>query len=54
MNVNMRAININSHDGVFEGEITLFVHNVSVLNALTSKLRNVDGVTQINRIYKHS
>lgn len=54
MNVNMRAININSHDGVFEGEITLFVHNVSVLNSLTSKLRNVDGVTQINRIYKHS
>ena len=54
MNVNMRAININSHDGVFEGEITLFVHNVSVLNSLTSKLRNVDGVTQINRTYKHS
>ena len=54
MNVNMRAININSNDGVFEGEITLFVHNVSVLNSLTSKLRNVDGVTQINRTYKHS
>ncbi|MBT5859308.1 MAG: bifunctional (p)ppGpp synthetase/guanosine-3',5'-bis(diphosphate) 3'-pyrophosphohydrolase [Flavobacteriales bacterium] len=54
MNVNMRAININSHDGVFEGEITLFVHNVSVLNSLTSKLKNVDGVTQINRTYKHS
>jgi len=54
MNVNMRAININSYDGVFEGEITLFVHNVSVLNSLTSKLRNVDGVTQINRTYKHS
>ena len=54
MNVNMRAININSRDGVFEGEITLFVHNVSVLNSLTSKLKNVDGVTQINRTYKHS
>jgi len=53
MNVNMRAININSNDGVFEGEITLFVHNVSVLNSLTSKLRNVDGVTQIKRTYKH-
>jgi len=54
MNVNMTAININSHDGVFEGEITLFVHNVSVLNSLTSKLKNVDGVTQIKRTYKHS
>ena len=53
MHVNMRAININSDDGVFEGEITLFVHNVTVLNTLTEKLKNVDGVTQIKRIYKH-
>ena len=52
MNVNMRAINI-SKDGIFEGEITLFVRNVSVLNSLTKKLQNVDGVTKINRTYKH-
>ena len=54
MNVNMTSININSNDGVFEGEITLFVHNVTVLNDLTKKLKNVDGVTKINRIYKHN
>ena len=53
MNVNMRAINIISNNGVFEGEITLFVHNVTVLNTLTGKLKNVDGVTQIKRIYKN-
>ena len=52
MNVNMRAIHINSKDGVFEGEITLFVKNVDVLNHLIEKLRNVDGVTQIKRTYK--
>ena len=39
MNVNMRAININSKDGVFEGEITLFVRNVSVLNSLTKNFK---------------
>ena len=27
--------------------------NVSVLNSLTEKLQNVDGVTKINRTYKH-
>ena len=53
MNVNMRAININSDDGLFEGEITLFVHNVNVLNMLTEKLKNVDGITKIKRTYKH-
>ena len=50
----LRAININSKDGIFEGEITLFVHNVGVLNSLTKKLKNVDGVTKINRTYKHN
>ena len=40
MNVNMRGINIDK-DGIFEGDITLFVHNVNVLNSLTKKLRNV-------------
>ena len=53
LNVDIKSININTHDGVFEGEITLFVRNVSVLNSLTEKLQNVDGVTKINRTYKH-
>ena len=48
----MRSIHINSKDGIFEGEITLFVKNVDVLNHLIEKLRNVDGVTQIKRTYK--
>ena len=52
MNVNMRSIHINSKDGVFEGDITLFVKNVNVLNLLMEELRNVDGVTQIKRTYK--
>ena len=52
MNVNMRSIHINSKDGIFEGEITLFVKNVDVLNHLIEKLRNVDGVTRIKRTYK--
>ena len=54
MNVNMRAINIKSNNGVFEGDITLFVHNVSLLNSLNSKLEKVDGLTDIKRTYKHN
>ena len=27
MNVNIKAVNIKSNDGVFEGEITLKIHN---------------------------
>ena len=54
MNGNMRAINITGDNGVLEGEITLFVHNVDVLNSLSNKLGKVDGLTDIKRTYKHN
>ena len=53
MNVNIRTINIASNDGTFEGEITLFIQNVNVLNTLNSKLEKIDGINEIKRTYKH-
>lgn len=54
MNVNIKSVNIKTNDGVFEGEITLKVHNVSFLNALTKKLEKIKGITSITRTYKHN
>ena len=54
MNVNIKSINITSDDGVFEGIITLKVHNVAFLKELTTKLQKVDAITSITRTYKHS
>ena len=53
MNVNIKSINISSDDGVFEGIITLRVHNVSFLKELTRKLQKVKAITSITRTYKH-
>jgi len=52
MNVNIKAVNIISNDGVFEGEITLKIHNVSFLNSLIKKLKTIDGLKTIKRSYK--
>ena len=52
MNVNIKGININSQDGIFEGEITLKVHNVSFLDSLMKKLKKIDGLNSIKRTYK--
>ena len=52
MNVNIKEININSQDGIFEGEITLKVHNVSFLDSLMKKLKKIDGLNSIERTYK--
>ena len=53
MNVNIKSINISSHDGIFEGVITLKVHNVAFLKELTEKLAKVEAISSITRTYKH-
>ena len=53
MNVNIKSINIKSDDGIFEGIITLKVHNVSFLQELTKKLERVKAISSITRTYKH-
>ena len=52
MNVNIKAVNIKSNDGLFEGEITLKIHNVNFLNSLIKKLKKIDGLQTIERSYK--
>lgn len=54
MHVNIKSININSNDGVFEGIITLKVRNASFLKALTTKLKKIKAITSITRTYKHA
>ena len=53
MNVNIKSINIKSDDGIFDGIITLKVHNVSFLKELTKKLEKVEAISSITRTYKH-
>ena len=54
MNVNIKSINISSNDGIFEGIITLKVHNVTFLKQLTTKLKKIKAISSITRTYKHS
>jgi GTP pyrophosphokinase len=49
LNVNMRSINFESHDGIFEGSIDVYVHNTSDLNNLISNISKIKGVTQASR-----
>ncbi len=54
-NVNMRSIHIESHDGIFDGTINLYIHNVEDLNNLIyniMKIKGVHGVTRQERIQK--
>ena len=46
----MRSINIDSHDGLFSGNLTINVEDTSRLEALIKKLRTVKGVKQVGRL----
>jgi len=46
----MRSINIDSHDGLFDGTIVVQLEDVSKLEALMKKLRTVKGVKHVSRL----
>lgn len=51
LNINIREIHMHSHDGIFEGKLTVYVKNTRDLNILISKLRKIKGM---EKVYRHS
>ena len=48
-NINMRAISVQSHDGIFEGKLSLYVKNIESLNKLIENIRGIKGMEQVKR-----
>ncbi len=46
----MRAINIDSHDGLFSGNLVVQLEDTTRLQSLIKKLKTVKGVKQVQRI----
>lgn len=46
----MKSINIDSHDGLFSGNLNVLIDDTSKLEALLKKLRSVKGVKSIVRL----
>lgn len=46
----LRSINIDSHDGLFSGNLVVMLEDTSRLEMLLKKLRTVKGVKQVERI----
>ena len=48
--INMKSLKFDTNDGVFEGEIMLYVYDKSHLEKLIKKLRNINGIEKVVRI----
>lgn len=49
MNVNIRSFCLTTDDGVFEGYIDLYVHDMGDLEKLTDKLLKINGISSVVR-----
>ena len=48
-NINIREINLHSHDGIFEGGISLYVKDAESLHAVMDKIRKIKGIESVKR-----
>ena len=48
-NINIREVNIHSHDGIFEGNGSLYVKDAESLHAVMDKLRKIKGIESVKR-----
>lgn len=49
LKVNMRSMTIDTDNGIFEGNIMLYVHDTHHLDLLINKLEQVNGVVKVRR-----
>ena len=48
--INIRSINMKSAEGVFEGQIMLYINNTTHLQDMMDRVNQVDGVEKVKRI----
>ena len=54
LNVNIHKLNIESNDGIFEGRIQLYVHDVDDVNTICTNLKKIDHIKKVTPVsYTH-
>ena len=49
MNVNIRKVTIETVEGIFEGNIQLYVHDVDDVHAIIAELKRIDNIQEVIR-----
>ena len=50
LNVNIRKLNIETTDGIFEGKLQLYVHDVDDVRTICNNLKQIQNIKQVTRI----
>lgn len=49
-NINMRTVTFDTHDGIFEGDLFIYIHNAQDLQKLIAELSKIKGIDKIERV----
>jgi GTP pyrophosphokinase len=49
-NINMRSLHFDAHEGIFSGDLFLYIHNADDLNNLIDRLNKIKGIDNVSRI----
>lgn len=50
LNVNIRKLSIETTDGIFEGNIQLYVHDVDDVKTISTNLKQIQNIKQVTRV----
>lgn len=50
LNVNIRKLTIETEDGIFEGKIQLWVHDVEDVKTICNNLKKIQNIKQVSRV----
>lgn len=50
LNVNIRKLTIETDEGIFEGKIQLWVHDVEDVKTICNNLKKIQNIKQVNRV----
>ncbi len=48
--ITLRSINIESHDGLFTGNLTILLQDTIKLDSLIKKIKTIKGIKQVCRL----
>jgi GTP pyrophosphokinase len=49
-NINMRSVKFDTHEGIFEGDLFLYIHNTDDLTNLIASLQKIKGIDNVSRV----
>ena len=53
MNINIQSISLTTEAGLFNGKVAVIVKNNGILEKMMAKIRKIDGIDKVSRVYKN-